>query len=78
MTEVKELKRRVRDIIEPGRNLGHVDGKQAKEVVESSTDVVVETVIAASVASGNDDRINFVEEEKPRQNGERGSCDDCQ
>lgn len=26
--ETKELKRRVRDIIEPGRNLGHVDGKK--------------------------------------------------
>ncbi|KAG6007103.1 hypothetical protein E4U21_006365 [Claviceps maximensis] len=25
--EVKELKRRVRDVVEPGRNLGHVDGK---------------------------------------------------
>jgi len=26
--ETKELKRRVRDIIEPGRDLGHVDGKK--------------------------------------------------
>lgn len=28
ITETKELKRRVRDIIEPGRDLGHVDGKK--------------------------------------------------
>jgi len=29
--ETKELKRRVRDIIEPGRDLGHIDGKKGKE-----------------------------------------------
>jgi hypothetical protein len=28
-TETKELKKRVRDIIEPGRDLGHVDGKKS-------------------------------------------------
>jgi len=28
--ETKELKRRVRDVIEPGRDLGHVDGKKMK------------------------------------------------
>ena len=28
--ETKELKRRVRDIIEPNRDLGHVDRKKAK------------------------------------------------
>lgn len=27
--ETKELKRRVRDVIEPGRDLGHVDGHKA-------------------------------------------------
>ncbi|KAG6016198.1 hypothetical protein E4U54_002041 [Claviceps lovelessii] len=26
--EVKELKRRVRDVVDPGRHLGHVDGKK--------------------------------------------------
>ena len=29
--ETKELKRRVRDVIEPGRDLGHVDRDHAKE-----------------------------------------------
>ncbi|OLL23930.1 hypothetical protein NEOLI_003130 [Neolecta irregularis DAH-3] len=34
--EAKELKRRVRDILEPERNLGHVDGNKAvKELCES-------------------------------------------
>ena len=28
--ETKELKRRVRDIIDPGRDLGHVDGNKGK------------------------------------------------
>ncbi|ODA80056.1 hypothetical protein RJ55_03014 [Drechmeria coniospora] len=29
--ETKELKRRVRDVIEPGRNLGHVDRNHGRE-----------------------------------------------
>lgn len=29
--ETKELKRRVRDVIEPGRDLGHVDRDHARE-----------------------------------------------
>lgn len=33
-TETKELKRRLRDIIEPGRDLGHVDDKKS---VKSTT-----------------------------------------
>lgn len=28
--ETKELKRRVRDVIDPKRDLGHVDGKKSK------------------------------------------------
>lgn len=32
--ETKELKRRVRDVIEPGRNLGHVDRDHAREKKE--------------------------------------------
>lgn len=34
--ETKELKRRVRDVIDPGRDLGHVDGK--KKSVASTTE----------------------------------------
>ncbi|WAO88543.1 Hypothetical protein NCS54_00589600 [Fusarium falciforme] len=33
--ETKELKRRVRDVVEPGRDLGHVDGKHAKKTEEN-------------------------------------------
>lgn len=32
--ETKELKRRVRDVIEPGRNLGHVDRDHAKPAAQ--------------------------------------------
>ncbi|PNY26945.1 Uncharacterized protein TCAP_03130 [Tolypocladium capitatum] len=34
--ETKELKRRVRDVIEPGRDLGHVDRDHAKEKEEGA------------------------------------------
>lgn len=40
IAETKELKKRVRDIIDPTRDLGHVDGK--KKSVPSSTDKAVE------------------------------------
>ncbi|OAR05350.1 hypothetical protein LLEC1_03970 [Akanthomyces lecanii] len=40
--ETKELKRRVRDVIEPGRDLGHVDKDYAKGAAAAST-VAVET-----------------------------------
>lgn len=40
ITETKELKRRVRDIIEPGRDLGHVDGK--KTVMNTRSGLVSE------------------------------------
>lgn len=36
LVETKELKRRVRDIIDPARDLGHVDGK--KSIPGSPTD----------------------------------------
>ncbi|KAI1502232.1 Rdx family-domain-containing protein [Biscogniauxia marginata] len=36
--EIKELKRRVRDVIEPGRNLGHVDRDYSKAKVEGGGD----------------------------------------
>ncbi|KAK2700751.1 hypothetical protein QWA68_000280 [Fusarium oxysporum] len=39
--ETKELKRRVRDVIEPGRDLGHVDRDHGKE--ETAKDKPVET-----------------------------------
>jgi len=34
--ETKELKKRVRDIIDPGRDLGHVDGKKKSNITAES------------------------------------------
>jgi hypothetical protein len=36
-SEATELKRRVRDIIEPGRDLGHADRKKASEAKDGAT-----------------------------------------
>lgn len=36
--ETKELKRRVRDVIEPGRDLGHVDRDHRKEKEEKKVE----------------------------------------
>lgn len=36
LSETKELKKRVRDIIDPGRDLGHVDGKKKSVAAPSS------------------------------------------
>lgn len=43
--ETKELKRRVRDVVEPGRDLGHVDrnhGEKGEEKVEEKVKKVEE------------------------------------
>jgi predicted Rdx family selenoprotein len=41
--ETKELKRRVRDVIEPGRNLGHVDRDYPKPQQQQPSEVAAET-----------------------------------
>lgn len=44
--ETKELKRRVRDVIEPGRDLGHVDrdyGKPAAAAAAAAQEVETKT-----------------------------------
>lgn len=46
--EVKELKRRVRDIIDPSRDLGHVDGKKKPVTSTSTTSPPAPTTTTAS------------------------------
>ncbi|OWP06178.1 selT/selW/selH selenoprotein domain-containing protein [Marssonina coronariae] len=41
--ETKELKRRVRDIIDPERDLGHVDGKKSTSKPELTAPPIIET-----------------------------------
>ena len=62
--ETKELKRRVRDVIEPGRDLGHVDRDHAKEK---------EAKKEASNAAGQE------ESEQTKRDGQKGEekCEDC-
>jgi len=53
--ETKELKRRVRDIIEPGRDLGHVDGKK-KSVLSVSESEPKEESKETETARDDDDQ----------------------
>ncbi|KAI5793242.1 seleno protein domain protein [Geopyxis carbonaria] len=46
--ETKELKRRVRDVIEPGRDLGHVDGHKAKKPEEAVTPKKAEVAVGGT------------------------------
>ncbi|KAL6895978.1 Rdx family domain-containing protein [Trichoderma longibrachiatum] len=51
--ETKDLKRRVRDVIEPGRNLGHVDRDHHRPSPSSSTATTTSTAnTAAATAAG--------------------------
>ncbi|KAL2693827.1 hypothetical protein Neosp_000393 [[Neocosmospora] mangrovei] len=62
--ETKELKRRVRDVVEPGRDLGHVDGKHAKKTEENKAaqpQQVEEKVVQGEASQGGDKK-----------------CEDCQ
>lgn len=71
--ETKELKRRVRDVVEPGRDLGHVDRHHA--VAEK----VVDEGGKAVEGGGKDAK---EEEEKKGEEDKKGEgkekCDDCQ
>lgn len=73
--ETKELKRRVRDVIEPGRDLGHVDRDYRKSGEKTEGDAVQGT--KTSEARGGEKEISkekAVEGEKTT-GGEK--CEDC-
>ncbi|ETS85776.1 hypothetical protein PFICI_03801 [Pestalotiopsis fici W106-1] len=56
--ETKELKRRVRDVIEPGRNLGHVDRDHQRPIpaaaAAAATGTAVDTTIMTDQQQGSD------------------------
>ena len=60
--ETKELKKRVRDIVEPGRDLGHVDGKMS-------------TAGSVKVVSGQGNRGISIEGLKTNPDG--SLCENC-
>ncbi|RSL54171.1 hypothetical protein CEP54_010046 [Fusarium duplospermum] len=63
--ETKVLKRRVRDVVEPGRDLGHVDGKHAKKTEENK---------AAQPQQGEEKAVQG----QAAQGGGDKKCEDCQ
>ncbi|MCJ1374720.1 hypothetical protein MMC20_005952 [Loxospora ochrophaea] len=60
--ETKILKQRVRDVIEPGRHLGHVDGKRETDAAEEGK---------------KEGRAEAVAVEDGRGGGEAAGCEDC-
>ncbi|KAH8737950.1 Rdx family-domain-containing protein [Ilyonectria robusta] len=76
--ETKELKRRVRDVVEPGRDLGHVDRHHA--VAEK----VVDDGGKAVEGGGKDAKEEEKKEEEEKKGEEvkkgegREKCEDCQ
>ncbi|KAK7750946.1 hypothetical protein SLS62_007079 [Diatrype stigma] len=74
--ETKELKRRVRDAIEPGRNLGHVDrdygnGKQQQQQQQVQAD----TTSAATAPASDATIAGIAQPQGTRADGE--VCEDC-
>jgi len=85
--ETKELKKRVRDIIEPNRDLGHVDGKKStittSQTLKAAANIVHDPVF---VSKKQDDRgesigVQAVATERHNQVGEDrnydGVCEEC-
>ncbi|KAI1354463.1 Rdx family-domain-containing protein [Xylaria sp. FL0043] len=65
--ETKELKRRVRDVIEPGRNLGHVDRDYPKQPQPQP-----------GKEDGKGEPSISQPEPRPLSQTTRGECEDCQ
>ncbi|KEY70237.1 hypothetical protein S7711_04346 [Stachybotrys chartarum IBT 7711] len=67
--ETKELKRRVRDVIEPGRDLGHVDRHHGK-----ATAATTEPVAAAAGAGEEQAEVKGAE---GAEDAKQAGCEDC-
>ncbi|KAI1378242.1 Rdx family-domain-containing protein [Hypoxylon crocopeplum] len=76
--ETKELKRRVRDAIEPGRDLGHVDKDYSASSKAAKTEVVpaanISTTATADSAGGPACKPGTGD---VQINGETQECEDC-
>lgn len=71
--ETKELKRRVRDVIEPGRNLGHVDRNYGKAAAAPATKVEAVPAAAQTAPSAPTAASDADTEDKAVP-----VCEDCQ
>ncbi|KAH7170327.1 Rdx family-domain-containing protein [Dactylonectria macrodidyma] len=73
--ETKELKRRVRDVVEPGRDLGHVDRHRGAVAAK----VVADGGVKLAEGGGNDSRKgDKKEEEEGKVQQDKPKCEDCQ
>jgi len=81
--ETKELKKRVRDIIDPGRDLGHVDGRKKTPTLaagETSTENQLSgTEVAGVTSSGGIGEVQREPQEKKnlKLNPDGTVCEDC-
>ncbi|CAK7230269.1 hypothetical protein SCUCBS95973_007517 [Sporothrix curviconia] len=88
--ETKELKRRVRDVIEPGRNLGHVDrnyGKSAATGTGTAMAITADAVPKAAVPAVAAAEVKAeapvpvsaaAESQDKKENSAAPFCEDCQ
>ncbi|CAN8097512.1 unnamed protein product [Discula destructiva] len=78
--ETKELKRRVRDVIEPGRNLGHVDRDHPKPAAAASAAAAAAPAAAPAAADKDAKKEETRKEEQGISTEEKGGakeCEDC-
>jgi len=71
--ETKELKRRVRDVIEPERNLGHVDREYPKGSAAASKEADATKGKGEVVDSRNSNTTKV----QASEGGQREGCEDC-
>lgn len=74
--ETKELKRRVRDVIEPGRNLGHVDRDHGKPTAVAVAAAAEEKQQTGADGKGQQ-QDGGVEEATTAQAQAPAACEDC-
>lgn len=80
--ETKELKRRVRDVIEPERNLGHVDREYPKGSTAGAAAVAVASK-EADATKGKGEEVDAGDSDSKKALASKGGqgkeeCEDCQ
>lgn len=73
--ETKELKRRVRDVIEPGRDLGHVDRDHRRPAAAAAA--AAETKTAVEGDASKEEKDTAVKKQDSAASGAGVVCEDC-
>lgn len=78
------MKRRVRDVIQPGRDLGHVDGKKKSSMAPSNPEAENDTKQDAATASltqldikSDQKAAGIQERDGVKRNADGSVCEDC-